>query len=138
MRKTTGQLGVLAWGRREEDGDVWEGGQGRVARGITLARLWQGSWIRLGGFITCSSIVLGQAFHTKVLGDGQERVELVLSDVNFSMIHEVEHSQQVGVLNAFQVQKRVLMWILPQHAPEEGAAGGQNHLVGLDLVIVTG
>ena len=69
------------WGRREEDRDVWEGAwrQGRVARGITLARLWQGSWIRLGGFITCSSIVLGQAFHTKVLGDGQERVELVLS-----------------------------------------------------------
>ena len=117
------------WGRREEDRDVWEGAwrQGRVARGITLARLWQGSWIRLGGLNTCSSIVLGQ-----------ERVELVLSDVNFSMMHEVEHSQQVGVLNAFQVQKRVLMWILPQHAPEEGAAGGQNHLEGLDLVIVKG
>ena len=77
------------WGRREEDRDVWEGAwrQGRVARGITLARLWQGSWIRLGGLNTCSSIVLGQ-----------ERVELVLSDVNFSMMHEVEHSQQVGVL----------------------------------------
>ena len=29
------------------------------------------------------------------------------------------------------------MWILPQHAPEEGAAGGQNHLVGLHLVIIT-
>ena len=75
------------WGRREEDRDVWEGARVGSLGGITLARLWQGSWIRLGGFITCSSIVLGQ-----------ERVELVLSDVNFSMMHEVEHSQQVGVL----------------------------------------
>ena len=71
--------GVLAGGEGRRTGTFGRGARVGSLGGITLARLWQGSWIRLGGFITCSSIVLGQAFHTKVLGDGQERVELVLS-----------------------------------------------------------
>ena len=118
----------------EDDRASWLGAEGGGSR-------WRG--FRRGVGSDLEDLSLAPALfwplgHTKVLSDGEERVELVLSDVNFSMIHEVEHSQQVGVLNAFQVQKRVLMWIILQHAPEEGAAGGQYHLVGLDLVIVTG
>ena len=50
--------GVLAGGEGRRTGTFGRGARVGSLGGITLARLWQGSWIRLGGFNTCSSIVL--------------------------------------------------------------------------------
>ena len=78
----------------EDDRASWLGAEGGGSR-------WRG--FRRGVGSDLEDLSLAPALfwplgHTKVLSDGEERVELVLSDVNFSMMHEVEHSQQVGVL----------------------------------------
>ena len=52
------------------------------------------------------------------------------------MVHEVQHGLNVPEADALQVEQRMLVGVLPQHASEEGAAGGEDDLVGLDLVIL--
>ena len=51
------------------------------------------------------------------------------------MVHEVQHSLQLFLLDAFQVEEWVGgVGIVAQYPPEEGGACGQDDLVGADPV----
>ena len=63
----------------------------------------------------------------------KERVELLLSNINLSVIHEVEDRLQVTELHPLEVEERVLVRVLLQDRPEESRAGRQDQLVCLDL-----
>ena len=54
------------------------------------------------------------------------------------MVHEVEHRQQITVLDPLQIEERVAVWVFPEHSAEEGRAGGEDHLVRLQLLLVAG
>ena len=54
------------------------------------------------------------------------------------MIHKVEDRHKVDVFDALQVQQWMFMTVSFQDSPEEGGAGGENNLVRLDLIVVTG
>ena len=50
------------------------------------------------------------------------------------MVHEVEDGEEFLLLDAFQVQKRILLgFAVRQDSPEERGASCQDHFVGLDL-----
>ena len=85
-----------------------------------------------------STIVLGQAFHLQLLSDGKKRVKLFLGDIHFAVIHEVEHADQVCILDTLEEEQGMLVAIPSQDSPEEGGTGTQDHLVGLKLLILTG
>ena len=86
-----------------------------------------------GALSTILGIVLCQSFDFQFLGDGKEVVEVLLSHVDLAVVHEVKDGLEIIVLDALQVEERVLVRILLEHRPEEGRAGGQDQLVGLDL-----
>ena len=50
------------------------------------------------------------------------------------MIHKVQHGLQVRVLDPLEVQQGMLVGVAPQHAAKEGRAGGQDDLVGQQLI----
>ena len=52
------------------------------------------------------------------------------------MIHKVQHGLEVRVLDPLEVEEGVLVGGAPQDVPEEGRAGGQDDLVGLQLLLV--
>ena len=54
------------------------------------------------------------------------------------MVHEIQHSHQFLVLDAFQVEERMLVPIPPENCLEEGGAGGEDDLVRLQLVVLAG
>ena len=85
-----------------------------------------------------AAIVLSQTFHLEIFSDGEERVKLFLGDIHFAVIHEVEHADQVCILDTLEEEQGMLVAIPPQDGPEEGRAGTQDHLVGLKLLILTG
>ena len=66
--------------------------------------------------------MLSQAFHSQVLCHGQERVQLLLSNINLSVVHEVEDRLEISVLDTLQVEERVLVRVAAQHIPEEWTA----------------
>ena len=77
--------------------------------------------------------VLCEPFYLQVLCYGQKGIELLLGNVNLSVVHEVEDRLQVSELHPLEVEERVLVGVLPEDGPEEGGAGGQDELVCLDL-----
>ena len=92
-------------------------------------------------FVTATgaaAIVLSQTFHLEIFSDGEERVKLFLGDIHFAVIHEVEHADQVCILDTLEEEQGVLVAIPPQDGAEEGRAGTQDYLVGLKLLILTG
>ena len=43
-------------------------------------------------------------FHSKLFGNSQEGVEVVLGDIDLTVVHEVEYTLHVPVGDAFQVE----------------------------------
>ena len=54
------------------------------------------------------------------------------------MVHEVEHRQQLLVLDALEVEEGVLVGIPAEDVPEEGTASRENDFVSLHLRIIAG
>jgi len=130
--------GVVDWrglvGGGGGSGSFW----GRAGGGITITNvtmdrsrprggvsfwLWR---VSVDGVITAAAavlIVLGQTLHFEILCDCEERVEFLLGNVDFSMIHEVEHSLKIAVVHPLEVQEGVGVGVAPQDPPEERAAG---------------
>jgi len=121
------------------------GGAGTLWWGDRVSLLWLSGWGRAGDFGRLTfrfgvtgGIVLGESFHAEIFSNGQEAVELLLGDVDLSHVHEVEHTEQLLVLDPLQVEEGVLVGVAPEHVPEEWGACGQDDLVSLDLGIITG
>ena len=104
---------------------------------------------------------LSEALHLEVLGHRQEGGEILLSNVDLTVVHEVEYRHKVRVFDTFQVQEWVVMFeameqgsetdtyvtlrrrivtmIMPishHSSPEKRGAGGEDELVGLDLLLL--
>ena len=60
-----------------------------------------------------------------------------MGQVDLPEIHEGEHSFQVFELDAAQVDQRMAVLNILHDSPEEIGAGGQHHLVHLDVLIGT-
>ena len=80
---------------------------------------------------------MSESFNSKVFSYRQEAVQLLLGNVDLAHVHEVEHTQQLLVLNPLEVQEGVLVGVTSEHVSEERGTGRQNNLVGLDLGVIT-
>ena len=103
-------------------------------------------------WLTLSVGALGQALHLQLLSNGEETVEIILGHIDLPLVHEVQHSDELQsfgreylnttvpyltVLNTFQVQQRMMVWISLENISEEWAAGGHYNLVSLYLAVIT-
>ena len=79
------------------------------------------------------SIVLSKSLHLELLCNRQEGVELLLGNIDFSMVHEVQHRLKLTEPNTLEVEQRVLVRILLENGSEEWRASRQDELVCLDL-----
>ena len=61
-----------------------------------------------------------------------------MGNVDLTMVHEVQDSHQLLVLDTLQVEKGMLVPVSPENRFEEGGTGGEYDLVGEQLVIVAG
>ena len=61
-----------------------------------------------------------------------------LPHVDFSLIHEVEDTDKLLVLDPLEVEEGMLVGIAPHHISEEGRASGEDHFLGIDLGLITG
>ena len=94
------------------------------------------SWLSFWGGIGMKKHLTGSERHFSLPDPRQqERVQLFLSYANLPMIHEVQDWLEVCVLRT--LQEGVLVRVLVQEILEEWAAGGRNHFVSLDLLIIT-
>lgn len=66
--------------------------------------------------------------HLQVLCHREEGAELCLSNVDLSVVHEVEDGEDALVLDALQVEQGVAVRVPLQHCAEERGAGRENHL----------
>ena len=66
-------------------------------------------------------------FHFQLLGDGEEAVELLLSHVHLTLVHEVQHGHQLLVLNPLQVEEGVLVRVAPQDVSTRACAFRKCH-----------
>ena len=57
---------------------------------------------------------------------------------HLALIHEGQHRLEIGEVDSSHVEERVLVGILPEDVAEEWAAGGDDHLVSFNLVVITG
>ena len=60
------------------------------------------------------SIVLSESLYLEFLCHRQERVELLLGNIDFTMVHEVEHRLKFTEPNTLEVEERVLVRILSE------------------------
>ena len=58
--------------------------------------------------------------------------------VHLAVVHEVENGLQIAELDAFQVEKRVSVWVFPQNRAKEWRACRKYHFVSLDLIFIAG
>ena len=63
----------------------------------------------------------------------EKGIQLLLSNIDLPMIHEVEDCLQVNELHPLEVEERVLVRVLLENGSEERRAGRQDELVCLDL-----
>ena len=80
---------------------------------------------------------LGQTLDLQPLRRLEELRQLVLRHVDLAGVHELEDCRQVGKWDVFQDDDGVLGGVLLQQGLEVGAAGGQDHLVGLAALTIT-
>merc|ERR1712183_936699 len=62
----------------------------------------------------------------------------LLRHIYLPVIHEVEHRHQVDILDTFEVEEGVGVWVLFQDTAKEGAAGREYNFVSLHLLVVAG
>ena len=82
-------------------------------------------------------VALRQPLHFQVFSHSKEGIELFLSNIHLAVIHEVHDTLELGELDTFQVQERVLVGVAAENVSEEGTAGGDYHLVCLHLLLST-
>ena len=68
----------------------------------------------------------------------EELGELVLGNVHLPSVHELENSREVVEWDIFQDDDWVFGWVLLQQVLEVGAAGAEDHLVGLGVLPLRG
>ena len=83
-------------------------------------------------------IDLGQAFDLETLGHLEEGAEVLLVDRDLPAVHELKKGLHLVVSNIPQEDDRVSVRGVVQERLKVGRAGGQNHLVGLQLKAVAG
>ena len=52
------------------------------------------------------------------------------------MVDEVDNGLEICQLDTSEVDKRMMVWQTTENVPEEGAAGGQDDLMHLDLLSI--
>ena len=57
--------------------------------------------------------------YLQIFGHCKEGAQLCLGDVHLPVVHEVEDGQDALILDAPQVEQRVVVWVPLQHASEE-------------------
>jgi len=82
--------------------------------------------------------ILRESLHLKILCHGQEAVQILLVNVSFPLVDEVQQMDQLGALDPPEVEKGVLMLVLGQHLLEDRATGGEDEFVSLHLIVFTG
>merc|ERR1719422_267569 len=94
------------------------------------------------GGVSSTRGALGQTFHSELLSNSKEGVEVILSDVDLTMVHEVEHALHVPVGNSLQVEHQGTLLagrlVSPQDGTEERTACREDHLVSLKLLVLAG
>ena len=77
-------------------------------------------------------------FHSELLSNSKEGVEVVLGDVDLTMVHEVEHALHVPVGDSLQVEHQGTLLagrlVSPQDGTEERTACREDHLVNDDII----
>jgi len=85
---------------------------------------------------------LCETFYPKFLRNSQKGVKVILGDIDLPMIHEVEHALHVSVSDALQIEDQrslLIGWLVSsQDGAKEWTAGGEDHFVGLQLLILAG
>ena len=86
-----------------------------------------------------------QTFDFEVFSDSQERVKVLLCDIDRAAVHELEDRDEVGVPHPSQVDHHVLTGVAPaepdvfsDHLLQLWGAGAQDELVGAHRVLVGG
>ena len=73
-------------------------------------------------------------FHSELLSNSKEGVEVVLGNIDLTMVHKVEHALHVPVGDSFQVEHQGTLLggrlVSPQDGAEERAARREDHLMG--------
>lgn len=86
-------------------------------------------------------IILGETFDFEVFGYGEEGVELLLGDVDFAVVHEVQDVAEIFVADPSEVDEGVGVGegrahrLAQECVSEEGRAGRKDDLVGLEGVV---
>ena len=77
-------------------------------------------------------------FHSELLSNSKEGVEVILGDVDLAMVHEVEHALHVPVGDSLQVEHQGTLLagrlVSSQHGAEERAACREDYLVNDDII----
>jgi len=94
------------------------------------------------GGVSSARGALGQAFHSELLSNSKEGVEVILGDVDLTMVHEVEHALHVPVGDSLQVEHQGTLLagrlVSSQDGTEERTACREDHLVSLKLLVLAG
>ena len=64
----------------------------------------------MAGFGVGGVVALRQPLHFQVFSHSKEGIELFLSNIHLAVIHKVQDGDKVGILDAFQVQKRIALF----------------------------
>ena len=81
-------------------------------------------------------MTLGQTFDFQIFSEHEECVQVLLGNIDFSMVDEVDNGLEISQLDTAEVDKRMMVWQTTENVPEEGAAGGQDDLMHLDLLSI--
>ena len=96
-----------------------------------------GFWLQGGlssfGVFSFIGICSHQPLKLQLLCKLQKSLKLLLDNAHLPEVDELHHGLELVGLEAPHVDEWVLVFAPLQQPPEEGAAGGENHLVGLQL-----
>ena len=73
--------------------------------------IFQISHLGLGGWFAGISAVpfLSETFHLEILGDSQERVEVILSDADLALVHEAQDELEISTVDSPQVDHLLVL-----------------------------